>query len=208
MLQLTDDGLKPPPVAPRLPSPAPSIKSAEHNCENGGIADDGRIQALYHEASLGRISAIQFGKEVRLDPNLEDAFLLRHRLSAGVVQFLGKARSRTSSIWCLSNNVSEWSRKLRERFDLQHLLNGLVISGDVGARKPDPVIYKHLLAQTGAEAKNIILFDDRPRNLDAAAALGLQTILFGPARQVHPPQHRTVADFNQLFDYVCQTNEV
>jgi len=176
--------------------------------ENGGIADNGRIEALYHEASLGRISAVQFWKEVRLDPNLEDAYLIRHRLSPGVVQFLGKAKSRTSSIWCLSNDVSEWSRKLRERFELHHLMNGFVISGDVGARKPDPVIYKHLLAQTGGEAKNIILVDDRPRNLDAAAALGLQTILFGPAPQARPSQHRAAADFNQLFDYVCETTGI
>ena len=41
--------------------------------ENGGIADDGHIEALYHDASLGRVSAVQFWPEVRLDPNLEDA---------------------------------------------------------------------------------------------------------------------------------------
>jgi len=173
--------------------------------ENGGILDNGRIAALFHEASLGRISAVQFWKEVQLDPHLEDAYLLRHRLSAGVVQFLGKVKSRTTSIWCLSNDVSEWSRKLRERFGLHHLMNGFVISGDIGACKPDPVIYKHLLAQTGAAAKEIILVDDRPRNLDAAAALGLQTILFGAAPQARPFQHRVAADFNQVFDIVCQT---
>src|SRR6202142_915744 len=139
--------------------------------EHGGIADHGRIEALYRDASLGRISAVQFWKEVQLDPSLEDAYLLRHRLSAGVIQFLRHAKLKTSSIWCLSNDVSEWSRKLRERFDLDRLMDGFVISGDVGARKPDAVIFRHLLAQTGDEAKNIVLVDDRPRNLDAAAAL-------------------------------------
>jgi FMN phosphatase YigB (HAD superfamily) len=85
-------------------------------------------------------------------------------------------------------------------------MDGFVISGDVGARKPDTAIFGHLLAQTGAEAEDIILVDDRPRNLDAAAALGLQTILFGRALRGQPTQHRAATDFNQLFEHVCETN--
>jgi hypothetical protein len=43
--------------------------------ENGGLTDDGRIQAPYHDASLGRLSSIQFWEQVQLDPRLEDALL-------------------------------------------------------------------------------------------------------------------------------------
>jgi len=71
--------------------------------EHGGIADHGRIEALYRDASLGRISAVQFWKEVQLDPSLEDAYLLRHRLSAGVIQFLRDAKLKTSSICGLAS---------------------------------------------------------------------------------------------------------
>ena len=64
--------------------------------ENGGIADDRRIEALYHDAS-GRLSAIQFWEQVQLDPALEDAYLIRHRLSAGLLQFLRNAKPQLAS---------------------------------------------------------------------------------------------------------------
>jgi putative hydrolase of the HAD superfamily len=92
---------------------------------------------------------------------------------------------------------------LRERFGLHRFIDGFVISGDVGARKPDAAIYKHLLSQMGTRAESVILVDDRPRNLDAAAALGFQTILFGSAsRDVSP--HYAVTSFTHLLDCVCR----
>ncbi len=175
--------------------------------ENGGVADDRRIEALYHDASLGRLSASQFWEQVHLDPALEDAYLCRHRLSAGLLDFLCSAKPRLASIWCLSNDVSEWSRKLRERFDLSRFIDGFVISGDVGARKPDAAIFKRLLAQTGVSAESIVLVDDRPRNLDAAAALGFQTILFGSAGR-KASQHYATTDFAHLLDYVCSSDGI
>ena len=170
--------------------------------ENGGITDDRRIEALYHDASLGRFPSKQFWEQVQVDPALEEVYLLRHRLSAGVFEFLSRAKPRLASIWCLSNDVSEWSRKLRERFELSRLIQGFVISGDVGARKPDEAIFERLLFQTGVNAKTIVFVDDRPQNLDAAVAFGLQTVLFGSARGKHS-QHRATTDFAQLLNYVC-----
>jgi putative hydrolase of the HAD superfamily len=175
--------------------------------EHGGVIDDRRIEALYHDASLGRLSAIQFWEQVQLDPALEDAYLLRHRLSAGLLQFLRNVKPQLASIWCLSNDVSEWSRKLRERFDLHRFIDGFVISGDVGARKPDAKIFKHLPAKTGVKAESVVMVDDRPRNLDAATALGFQTILFGSAGR-EPSQHYATTDFAQLFGYVCSSDGV
>ncbi len=169
--------------------------------ENGGVPDDGYIEALYHDASLGRFSASHFWQQVRLDPALEDVYLCRHRLSSGLIEFLRSAKSLLASIWCLSNDVSEWSRKLRDRFDLSRYIDGFVISGDVGARKPDTAIFKLLLVQTGAKPENVVLVDDRIQNLDTAAALGFQTILFGSTSR-EPMQHDAATDFVHLLGYL------
>ena len=40
--------------------------------EHGGIVDDGQIEALYNDASLGRLSARRFWEQVQVDPTLED----------------------------------------------------------------------------------------------------------------------------------------
>ena len=60
--------------------------------------------------------------------------------------------------------------KLRDLYDLHAHFKGFVISGDIGVRKPDAAIYRELLSQTGVPAENMVFVDDRPKNLDAAAA--------------------------------------
>jgi putative hydrolase of the HAD superfamily len=167
--------------------------------ENDGLTDDRKIEAIYLDASLGRFSAREFWERVEIDPALEDAYLLRHQLSDGLLEFLSQAQSRFTSIWCLSNDVSEWSRKLRERFGLSQYIDGFVISGDVGIRKPDAAIYERLLERTNMKASDIIFIDDRIRNLDAAAGLGFETVLFGAAEGISE-RHKSVANFSKLFD--------
>ncbi len=169
--------------------------------EQGGIADDGRVEALYNDASLGRLSARRFWEEVQVDPTLEDDYLRRHRLSIGLREFLRDAESKVASIWCLSNDVSEWSRKLQALFDLPAHFSGFVISGDVGARKPDAAIYRELISQTGLPAENLIFVDDRSKNLDAAAALGFQTVQFGQTTP-KPSRHLTATDFSQVLEII------
>jgi FMN phosphatase YigB (HAD superfamily) len=167
--------------------------------EHGGLSDDRQIEALYHTASIGRLSARQFWENVQIDPALEDTYLLRHRLSEGVGEFLRRAKSVVASTWCLSNDVSEWSRKLRDFYELHSVLDGFVISGDVGSRKPDQAIYQELISQTGVAAENMIFVDDRPKNLDAARALGFQTVLFGSAAQ-ESNAHFVAADFCRVLE--------
>src|ERR1043166_1407853 len=165
--------------------------------EHSGKCDDALVQALYLELSLGRISSPQFWERLGLESSLEDKYLLRHALSAGVLDFLKAAKSRMR-IWCLSNDASDWSRKLRERFELSKLIGGFLISGDVGVRKPNPLIFHHLLKRLDTDPGNVIFVDDRRANLDAAAALGLQTVLFGGISANGLSPHASVANFMEL----------
>jgi putative hydrolase of the HAD superfamily len=47
--------------------------------------------------------------------------------------------------------------------------------------KPDPATYRAVLERLGAEPGKTVLFDDLPRNLGPAKALGLRTVLVGSA---------------------------
>ena len=51
-------------------------------------------------------------------------------------------------------------------------------SGAFGAAKPDPRIFVHLLETFGLRADATVFIDDVPANVAAAAATGMQTILF------------------------------
>lgn len=146
--------------------------------ENGGIKDAIAIDKAYHAASLGEISADDFWIRVGLSAEIEDEYLARHRLNAGVTEILHKADSAGVPVWCLSNDIGRWSQKLRSRLGLDTALAGAIISGDVGIRKPDAQIYQILLDRTGFFPKDMLFADDRDNNVSAAIAAGLPSLLF------------------------------
>jgi putative hydrolase of the HAD superfamily len=59
---------------------------------------------------------------------------------------------------------------------LDELCDVVVISGEVGLRKPDPKIYTLVLDQLGLPARACVFVDDAPVNVDAALALGMAAI--------------------------------
>jgi len=49
----------------------------------------------------------------------------------------------------------------------------VVISGEVGMRKPEPRIFEHTLRLVGVSAEESVFVDDLPHNIAAAVALGM-----------------------------------
>jgi len=153
--------------------------------EHGGIDDPEFIDAAYHEAYVGRLTAHDFWERVGLSHELEDEYLTRLTLTDDLPQLLENAATRFQRIYCLSNDVAEWSFKLRRHFGLEPYFSGWFISGDLGMRKPDVEIYERFLAGANVAPGDVLFVDDRPRNLVAAEKLGIQPMLYDP-HDVHP----------------------
>ena len=171
--------------------------------EKGRTRDFTIVQENYHLASLGKISAAEFWKTVEIAPKMENEYLQRFELTAGLLDFLKNIKSRGVEIWCLSNDLSEWSNKLRIRFGLEKYIRGFVISGDVGLRKPDPMIYRILLDRLNAKANDVIFIDDNPKNLDAASVIGFNTILFSPTvNTALNEKHFKAATVNDIMQFL------
>ena len=166
--------------------------------ENGGLDDFARLKETYIEASLGKLSAAQLWRSFWIDSLLEDEYLTCHRLSEGVIEFLEEAKSRGFELWCLSNDLSEWSLKLRRTHGLEGYFNGFIISGDAGLRKPDAGIYRLLLTRAKRAAREILFVDDNIANLDAAKALGLMTTLCDPSFRGRARGHSVIKSFAEL----------
>ena len=169
--------------------------------EKGGTKDVSKIEMLYNSTSLGNMSSAQFWKAVGLDPGLEDEYLQRYKLTDGLTDFLEAVNSQGYEVWCLSNDISEWSKKLRARFGLDNYIHGFVISGDVGVRKPEQAIFDHLIGQLTVSPRDAVFVDDQRRNLDVAAALGFSTILFVPAGHDLTAEKHIVA--TSFADVLC-----
>ncbi len=168
--------------------------------QHGGIEDADAIQEIYRQASLGQLGSRELWRRVGVDPSLEDEYLARFELSPGLFELLSAAPAKYHSVACLSNDVSEWSRKLRRRFQLEPHFAAWYISGDLQLRKPDPRIYAHVVAGLGVPAEQIVFVDDRLRNLDPAADLGMNAILYPPDAARPDERHRTIHRLTELLD--------
>lgn len=78
--------------------------------------------------------------------------------------------------------LTNWSQELfplaRERFDFLSLFEDIVVSGQEGVAKPAPEIFAILQERIGHRLEVCVFVDDSLRNVEAAAAAGLDAILF------------------------------
>ena len=96
----------------------------------------------------------------------------------------------------LNNESRELNEHRLDNFKLRSLFDYFICSGYVHEMKPMPGIFHSAVDISGYHAEQTLLIDDKKENCDAAAALGMQTILF-----VSPSQ--LIAE---LADLGIQTN--
>jgi putative hydrolase of the HAD superfamily len=166
-----------------------------------GGANAARVEAEYARASRGEQTAAELWRHVGLDDGHEDAYLAGHATAPDLVPFLEWAIRSGYRLACLSNDVSEWSLKLRRRFGLERYIRHWVISGDVRARKPEPRIYAALVARLCAPAESLLFVDDRLKNLDAARRAGLRTVLLGGSGdEIEHPRVSSLTDLRAWLE--------
>jgi len=70
------------------------------------------------------------------------------------------------------------------------LFDGVVISGEVGVRKPEPRIYELGAEAIGLPAAECVFVDDLPGNLKPARELGMATVHHASAEETIPQLER------------------
>jgi putative hydrolase of the HAD superfamily len=70
-----------------------------------------------------------------------------------------------------------------------------VISGELGAAKPDAAIWQALLEQLGAPAEEVLFLDDRSVNVEAAREAGIQAYVWTGAEDAR----RHITEFDAEF---------
>ncbi|MGO1518191.1 MAG: HAD family hydrolase [Arthrobacter sp.] len=91
-------------------------------------------------------------------------------------EVLRSLESRGASMAVLSNMPARMSQIFEAEGWWTGYFEHLIFSGPLRLAKPDPRIYEHALATMGAEASDVVFIDDKRENIDAAAALGLETV--------------------------------
>lgn len=106
---------------------------------------------------------------------MEQNYLHRVALKPGARAFLTLLRESGARVWLLSATRQPLLDRAVEHFGLGPLLDRVLTEEEAGS-KHTPAPYRYCAAAAGVSPAETVLAEDAPRNLAAAAALGLGTI--------------------------------
>ena len=87
-------------------------------------------------------------------------------------------------IGLLSNTNILHYRYIKNNFPIFNLFERLFLSFEVGAAKPDKIIYQKAIKELGVLPENIFYIDDRPELVNSAACLGINSFIFTNIEQL------------------------
>jgi putative hydrolase of the HAD superfamily len=155
--------------------------------------EDPDARGLLGELETGKLTEAEFEPRFAAILGLADAEGLIGRLfggmrpDEGMFDAVAAARRAGVRTGLVSNSWGEAGYD-RSRFD--ELFDVLVISGEIGIRKPDPEIYSLAAERLGREPERCVFVDDLPGNLKPARELGMATVL-------HREAETTLAELEQ-----------
>src|SRR5581483_6360249 len=116
-------------------------------------------------------------------PSLIDRLFAGSAPDEAMLGAVRQARAAGVRTGLVSNS---WGTRRYPRELLAELFDGVVISGEVGIRKPAPEIYALGAQRIGLAPEACVFVDDLPFNLEPAAALGMATVHHRSARETLP----------------------
>ena len=129
------------------------------------------------------------GREVEAE-GLLHRLLGSLRLEDDMFEMLRRARAAGIKTALLSNS---WGLELYPRDLLEETCDVVVISGEVGMRKPDADIFTFTTDKLDLEPHVCIFVDDHPGHLKTAAEVGMKTVL-------HKSPAQTIAEVEDLLE--------
>ncbi|HJR44789.1 MAG TPA: HAD family phosphatase [Actinomycetota bacterium] len=145
-------------------------------------------EAEFALAFAQRLSHVS-GKEVDPEGILHRMFRSL-RLEDGMIEAVRRSRAAGIKTALLSNS---WGLELYPRTILDEICDVVVISGEVGLRKPDPAIFTMTTDKLDVQPELCIFVDDHPGHLKAAQQVGMTTVL-------HRTPAETIAELEELLE--------
>lgn len=150
--------------------------------------ETGAVDVADFEAALAQRLRTRGGLEVDPTGLLTKMFAGFQREPA-MLDVVRRAR-RSGVLTALVSN--SWGTLAYPREDFDVLFDAVVISGDVGMRKPEPDIYRYAAAQVGVPPEQCVFVDDLVVNVRGANAVGMHAVH-------HTEPAKTIAELEALF---------
>lgn len=172
-------------------------------CESEGLEPDAiRDRFRNHRESRELLVALETGQLEQeafepqfaallgvASPGLIDRMFAAGQPDEQMLDAVRRVRAAGVATGLISNS---WGTRRYDRELLAELFDGVVISGEVGMRKPTPNIYLLGAEQIGLEPAQCVFVDDLPFNLEPAAELGMATVH-------HRDYEQTITELERLF---------
>ena len=144
--------------------------------------ETGRLTEADFLANLAGQLSEQLDREVDLD-GFGERYFAALEPNEDFIAYLRELRARGYRLAICTNNVREWAPRWQAMVPVQELFEVVVDSAFVGARKPEPEIYRVTLERLGLPAAATLLIDDIEDNCAGARALGLGAVWFQGTEQ-------------------------
>ena len=171
-------------------------------CETEGLEPDAVLPRFREDACRELIIGLETGElsEEAFEPQFAEflgvpapelidrlfaAYEPDHEMQDAVL----RARQSGIRTGLISNS---WGTRRYDRDRLGELFDGVVISGEVGMRKPSREIYELGAERIGAAAEDCVFVDDLAWNLDPATELGMAAVH-------HTDAGETIAQLERLL---------
>ncbi|KAK4748766.1 hypothetical protein SAY87_015352 [Trapa incisa] len=98
----------------------------------------------------------------------------------GVEELLHELRENNYEMHA-STNYPIWYQMIEDKLQISKFLSWTFCSCTLGKRKPEPDFYSDIVVHLGVDPGNCIFIDDRLKNVEAAAELGIVSLQFKSA---------------------------
>jgi epoxide hydrolase-like predicted phosphatase len=155
--------------------------------------ETGRLEQEHFERELATVLSEGLESPIPQE-GLVSRMLEDLRLDEDMVDAVRAAKRQGISTVLLSNS---WGVQYYPRDLLAELFDQIVISGEVGLRKPDAEIFRMATERIGLPAGECVFVDDLPGNIQAAEGVGMRGVL-------HEETAATISELERLLGVQLQ----
>jgi putative hydrolase of the HAD superfamily len=145
--------------------------------------DLGQLNGISYWAKVAGDTGVVFTPE-QVENLIETDILMWASLNEEMLAWVVALQNAGIPTAILSNMGEDMLRYMRQEFGWLAHFQHHTWSCELGIGKPDPAIYTHTCERLGATPQKTLFLDDKPENIEAAASVGLNAVLFQSIEQL------------------------
>jgi epoxide hydrolase-like predicted phosphatase len=168
-----------------------------HDSFRNLVTADPKGRELYHQVERGELSQPAFEQKIAQLLGVQPAGLIQGLLAdlrpePLMAEAVARARTARIRVGVITNSWGTVPHDPYAAYQLDQRFDAVVISSQVGLRKPEPAIYRQAADELAVPLEGIVFVDDIAANLQPAKELGMAVIH-------HVDPRRTVHDLERLL---------